>query len=460
MEDGKAPVFSRFYPFPNCHFPFRLPLFSVLLERTSTQSVQLLSVRIFGDELISMMKPKLVAPFVFLALGAAALAQQVRFDDVVRNLRNPDPEARLSALSMLRESRYLEAVEPIAPLVNDPIDEVQLAAIDAELSFYTVDDIGGRKRIAFIIEVRGSGRAETAFAAGPLAVWPRPVPLPLLASLLKAVDDDNAKVRSEAIYTFGAIAGRPVADEHAALLIKALDHYDSAIRRGAARVLGRLEVASAGAALITAINDSEQSVRFAAMRALGQIREEAAVQALTQQLEHYRKGEGAWSALDGLARIGHPSSVPVFKARLTDRDASIRAAAAEGLARAGDASAVTALEEAAGTDPAETVRAAAAFALQKLGRNYVTRLVEPLDSERMAQQIAGYFLELGPSAAGELASSLKDPSDAIRGNVAQILGAIGTQAEIAVLEPLLQDRSPEVRRAAERAIQRLKLRAG
>jgi HEAT repeat protein len=120
---------------------------------------------------------------------------------------------------------------------------------------------------------------------------------------------------------------------------------------------------------------------------------------------------------------------------------------------------VTALEEAAGTDPAETVRAAAAFALQKLGRNYVTRLVEPLDSERMAQQIAGYFLELGPAAAGELASSLKDPSDAIRGNVAQILGAIGTQAEIALLEPLLQDRSPEVRRAAERAIQRLKLRA-
>ena len=31
-------------------------------------------------------------------LGAAGLAQQVRFDDVVRNLRNPDPRARLSAL--------------------------------------------------------------------------------------------------------------------------------------------------------------------------------------------------------------------------------------------------------------------------------------------------------------------------------------------------------------------------
>jgi len=405
-----------------------------------------------------MMMMKFPAAVVFFALGAVAVAQQVRFADVVRNLRNPDPKARMSALSMLRESKYLEAIEPIAPLVNDPIDEIQLAAIETELSFYTVDDVGGRKRVAFIFEVRGSGRAETAFAGGPLAVWPRPVSPVLMASLLRAIDDDHAKVRVEAIYTLGAIARPPVADEHAALLIKALDHYDPAIRTAAARVLGRLEVKSAGEVLIKAINDSEPLVRFAAMRALGQIREEAAVPALTQQLEHYRKGEGAWSALDGLARIGHPSSVPVFKARLTDKDASLRAAAAEGLARSSDASEVAALEEAAGTDPSETVRAAAAFALQKLGRNYVVRLVEPLDSDRMAPRIAGYFMELGQPVAAELASSLKDPSDAIRGNVALILGAIGTQSEIALLEPLLQDRSAEVRRAAERAIHRLKLR--
>jgi HEAT repeat protein len=405
-----------------------------------------------------MMTKNVQAAAVILALGWVAAAGQVRFDDVVRNLRNPDAKARMSALSMLRESKYLEAVEPIAPLVNDPIDEIQLAAIETELSFYTVDEVGGRKRVAFIFEVRGSGRAETAFAAGPLAVWPRPVPPVLIASLLTAVDDDHPKVRVEAIYTFGAIARPPVADDHAELLIKALDHYDPAIRRGAARVLGRLEVRTAAVALIKTINDSEQSVRFAAMRALGQIHEESAVQALTQQLEHYRKGEGAWSALDGLARIGHPSSVPVFKARLTDKDPSLRAAAAEGLARTGDTSEVAALEEVAGTDPSPTVRAAAAFALQKLGRNYVARLAEPLDSARMAQQIAGYFMELGQPVAAQLTPMLKDPSEAIRGNVALILGAIGTQAEIALLEPLLQDRSAEVRLAAERAIHRLKLR--
>lgn len=392
------------------------------------------------------------------ALAAAGGAQQARFDDVVRNLRNPDPKARMSSITLLRESKYLEAIEPIAPLVNDPLDEIQLAAIDAELSFFLVDDVGTRRRRAFIVEVRNSGRAESAFEAGPLAAWPRPVPASLVAALLKAVDDENERVRLEAIYTLGTITQPPVADEHARGLITALDHYDPAIRAAAARVIGRLQVKSAGEVLIKAVNDSQPPVRFASMRALGEIREETAVQALTQQLEHYRKGEGAWSALVGLAGIGHASSIPVFKARLADRDEFIRMAAVEGLARAGASDQATALEAMLTADSSESVRGAAAFALQKFGRNAIAHLVEPLDSSDRAAQIAGYFIELGQPVVAELTKHLSHRDEAVRGNVALIIGAIGTKAELTVLEPLLQDRSGEVRRAAERAIQRIKVR--
>ena len=58
----------------------------------------------------------------------------------------------------------------------------------------------------------------------------------------------------------------------------------------------------------------------------------------------------------------------------------------------------------------------------------------------------------------ELTSHLKDPDEGIRGNVALMVGALGTSAEIPALEPLLQDRNGDVRRAAERAIQRVKVR--
>lgn len=400
------------------------------------------------------MKYLLISAFV----ASTLIAQQARFDDVVRNLRNPDPKARMQALELLRESKHTEAIEPIAPLVNDPVDAIQLAAIETELSFYTVEEMSGRKRLAFIIEVRNSGAAESAFDAGPLATWPRPIPPELITNLFTAVDDENPKVRTQAIYTIGTIARPPLASAHVQALIRALDHYDPVIRRAAAQVAGRLDVKSAGEVLIKTVNDSQPPVRFAAMRALGQIGEPTAITALTQQLEHYRKGEGAWSALDALARIGHASSVPAFKARLSDRDQYVRRAAVEGLGRAGATDEIPTLQTLVVKDGSEMVRAAAAFALQKLGQDAVPHLAAALASDRMAPQIAGYFIELGPSTAPALGAHLKDLNDAVRGNVALVLGAIGGDAEIATIEPLLQDKNRDVVRAAQSAIERIKMR--
>src|SRR5688572_9076131 len=303
-----------------------------------------------------------------------------RMDDVIRNLRNPDYEARLRALRSLREAHHVEAIAAIAPLVNDPADIIQIEAIAAELSFFLVDEVEARRRVALIVESRRGAQSEAAFDAGPLAVWPRPVPPELLVNLLRAVDDATPRVRHEAIYAVGVIGREPLSEEAAKLLINALDHYDPVVREGASRVAGRLRVTSAGPALFKGISDSQEPVRFASMRALGEVKDESAIQALTKQLDHYRKGEGAWSAIDGLAKMGNAVSAPVFKSRMADRDQYVRRAAIEGLGRAGDTSSIAAIEAALAKDSSETVRMAAAFALQKLGRNYVPRMVESLAS--------------------------------------------------------------------------------
>jgi HEAT repeat protein len=393
----------------------------------------------------------------FCLLLATAPAQEVRFDDVVRNLRNPDAKIRLSAVRLLREAKYPEAIVPIAALVNDPVDQIQLEAIAAELGFFLVEDVPAKKRVAFVVEVRNPGKAPAAFALGPFAVWPREAPPEVISALLRAVDDENPKVRVEAIYALGVVGKAPLADEAAQLLIKALDHYDPVVRAGAARVAGRLAVRSAGDALIKAINDSNAQVRFAAMRALGEIREERAIQALVDQFTFYGKGEGAWSALEALARIGHASSVPLFKARLTDKDPFLRRAAAEGLGRSGDKSELSALEVGAGNDQSEMVRAAMAFALQKLGRNYVARLVDSLDSSKMAPQIQQYLLELGPSIVPDLVPRLQEPEPAMRARIAEVLGVFGGEAALAALQPLTQDRDRDVVEAATRAMERIKM---
>ena len=409
---------------------------------------------------------------VYVAIGLLALApaaaaqppqQPLRFDDVVRNLRNPDPKAREAAVRLLRAAKYPEAIVPMAAVVLDPIEEIQLEAIDAELSFFLPDhDVRAKKMIGHVIEQRKSAIALAAFDLGPLVVWPRSAPPELVNGLLQAVDDKSARVRLEAIYAVGIVAMPPLTSldkDQTQRLIKALDHFDPAIRTGAARVIGRLKVASASDSLIKAINDSQADVRYSAMRALGAIRDPQAVQALTEQFAYYRKGEGAWSALDALARIGAAPSIPLFKERLQDKDPYIRRAAIEGIGRSGDAASVDALQNALGTDEAAMVRMAAAFALQKLGRSYVGRIADLMASPKVSEQGAEYLVELGPSAAPALMPRLQDPEPEVREMIADVLGAIGGPDAMPALQAAAaKDPTGAGAIAAKRALARIQSR--
>lgn len=409
--------------------------------------------------MMQAMRVCLIIPALLAVSAVPAAVQPLAFEDVVRNLRNPDPELRMSAVRLLRDAKYPEALGPMVPLVNDPVNEIQLEALAAELAFFLVEEIPSRRKVAFFLEVRADGRALRAFEMGPLVTWPTRPPPELVSALLKAIDDDDARVRLEALYTLGVIGAGAIGDPEAKQLIQALDHYDPAIRAGAARVIGRLGVTGAGEGLSKAMNDSNAEVRHASMRALGEIGDESAVQALTDQLNYHGKGEGAWSALDALARIAHVSSVPVFQARLTDRDPRIRRAAAEGLGRTKEPSALPLLREGASTDESEMVRAAMAFGLKLLEEEHLVRLVDYMDSTRMTPQIQGYLLELGPSVVPELFPRLVEPDETTRESLVDIMGALGDESTIDAITPLLQDRNRDVVEAATHAIQRIKMRA-
>jgi HEAT repeat protein len=401
---------------------------------------------------------RVVCLIAALALATSAVrAQQIPFEDVVRNLRNPDPKVRMSSLQLLREAKYFEAVKPIAPLVNDAVEEIQLEALATELSFYLVEDAPAKRKVGLVVEVRSKSVAAQLFEQGPLVAWPRPVPPELIDALLKALDDEGGRVRSEAAYTLGIIGQPPLSADESNRVIKALDHYDPAIRTAAARVIGRLQVKSACETLIKTINDSNEQVRFASMRALGDLKEESAVTALTEQFKYYDKGQGAWAALDALARIAHPSSVRLFKSRLNDKDELIRRAAAEGLARTGDASELSTLQAGASTDSSPMTRAAMTFAMEKLGQNYLTRLVDFLNSSRLVPQVQGYLRELGPAIVPALAPRLQEPDADVRAQVAEALGVLGDESTVAVLDPLTKDRDRNVAAAATQAIDRIKM---
>src|SRR4051794_34447311 len=70
-----------------------------------------------------------------------AIVQPVPFEQAIADLASADPAARIRALQLLRDGAFPEAAAPIARLVADPRDEVQLEAIAAELNIFLVEKI-------------------------------------------------------------------------------------------------------------------------------------------------------------------------------------------------------------------------------------------------------------------------------------------------------------------------------
>ncbi|MDQ3069222.1 MAG: HEAT repeat domain-containing protein [Acidobacteriota bacterium] len=397
----------------------------------------------------------------FLALALSllvppAFAQQAQFQDVVRMLRHPDPEQRLRSVQLLREAGYMEAADPVAPLIADVDDRVQLAAIDAELAFFMLDD-GSRKRFGFMTsKPKSSGLA--AFEAGAGAVKANPVPPAVVDNLLTALDDANDRVRFEAIHALGALATPPLQPAQARRLIAGLDHYDAVVRAATARVVARLRAREAEDALITATADSNPSVRYYALYALGEVKSEKALPALTQQAQNYKSNTQATAALLALARIAHPSSADLFRQYLAAKDPGHRAASAEGLGRVGATDYVPQIEQRLQSEKSPAVRLAFYFGLQKLGRNYLEHIVSALADDDSAPQAMEYLIELGPVTAKDLTPYLGAKEENVRGRIAQVLGTVGGPDVIPALESARIDRNDAVARAIAAAIDRIKAR--
>src|SRR5258706_9923001 len=73
--------------------------------------------------------------------GLRRLSAQIPFEQAARDLASTDSGARLKATRMLKEAAYPEAAVPLAALVTDPVDDVQLEAIAAALNIFLTERI-------------------------------------------------------------------------------------------------------------------------------------------------------------------------------------------------------------------------------------------------------------------------------------------------------------------------------
>ena len=366
-------------------------------------------------------------------------AQSYTFEQVAAGLKHQDAATRLRAIQILTGADSTEAVVAIAATLEDPDDRVQLAAINAERSLFTPRPVSRRRKVGYVVEVRTIVGGDSA-ADGQLALKARAVPVQVLSGLAGAMRDNNPRVRAEAVNLASLLAPH-------------------ACGFGSAGQTPEI-CTNVGNALIDNINSRDAALRRAAMQTLGQVRYPNSAQALSDQLSYYRNGPDAMAALEGLAGIGDPTSVSHFRELLPSPNADLRRLGVEGLARADERDALTNLQQIAQTERSSAVLLAVHYAHVRLGSvgSSLQQLVAALHIAAQRPLALKYLLDLAPSMAPALAPSLRDQNPEIRRLVADVIGFSRDASVIAALEAAVKDSDPDVVIAAQRAIDRIKLK--
>jgi len=372
-----------------------------------------------------------------LALCFALTLQghQYSFDEVSSGLKHKDPNTRIRAIRILKEADYQDAVAPIGDVLGDPDDRVQLAAIDAEGFLFTLRPVSRHQKVGYVIEKRTT----TGDAAdSQLALKPRTVPPQVLAGLVLALIDRNPEVRGEAISLTALLA--PIACRFR-------------------QRPGDAPCAQIGNAVIENINSKQPALRRAAMQALGRLQYPNAVQALLDQFSFHKRGVDAEVAFEALARVGHVAAVTTFEEHLQSSDADIRRLAVEGIARTGYKDSLYQIQQLGQTERSGSVLLAIHFAMVKLSAPGadISQVVNAVKTPALRPFAIDYLLDLGPSHASSLATSLRDQDPAMRRLMADVLGFSADPAVIPALTAASKDADPDVVLAAQRAIERLKL---
>ena len=404
--------------------------------------------------------------------GPPGLAGQVRFDEAIKQLTNPDKNVRLRTVQMLNAAAYPEAAIPLAAAVTDPDDAVQLEAIAAELNTFLAEKVVPRRRVALVIEVRDNISAEAIFGEGPMALNAIPVPVEVVNALRVAARDENPRVAVDALYTFGTLAGEISGNARRELLRASAPAFtgmfgtsELAVRLAAIRATGRVYALrpgdapvdqALGDAMTMALNDPQTTARAAVLDALGAMRYERAVQALIDLVQYYRRDERGASALAALARIAHPSAGALFVGELTAGNRATKISAIEGLARLGDRAQAGAIRSAMARDRNDAVLLAQRFAWVLLENGPFDPLFAALAKSGTREQALRYLIELAPGRSASFAGAAKDVDPRRRADVAFILAMAGDPAALPVVEAMTRDADSQVVRAADRAVARLR----
>jgi HEAT repeat protein len=402
----------------------------------------------------------------------------------IPSLDSPSPKERLDAVEQLSVVGRSENVPPLmAALAKEPKSDIRAAIVagfgriggpevippltqtlqsdlDKDVRLQVVDSL---QRL--YIPVNNPGPIRTVFNKvksvfaepnRPVVQNPATVSPVVKAALAESMQKDfSQEVRAAAARALGSLK----AQDRVAALVSTLEspqnREHTQVRFQIVESLGLMRDPAAGPALVRALRDSERRISLAAILSLGLVAYKEARPALEDVFRTDKSNEAKKTALEALALLRDPQSLPMFESLLGHSDDKYREFAAEGLARIDHDPGV--LKTRYETEKKANVRNALAFALVAADQDtYLTDLVDALDS-RQAYQAEVYVYELGKfeGKLPELHRYLRSSSPRIRARMARIVGDIGDPSSRPLIEELTMDKDSDVVTEAIIALRKL-----
>jgi HEAT repeat protein len=366
--------------------------------------------------------------------------------------KEPKSDIRAAIVAGLARIGGVEVIPPLIQSLQTDLDkDVRLQVVDSLQRLY--------------IPVHSPGTIKTVFnkVKSVFAVPDRPivqnsvkVDSVVTGALSESMQKDfSQEVRAAAARALGSLRAQDRMGAMIATLESPQNREHNQVRLEIVESLGLIRDPAAGPALQRALRDSDRRVTQAAILSLGLVAYKPSRPVLEEIFRNDKSPESRKRALEALALLRDPESLPFFESLLGHTDDLYREYAAEGLARIDhDPSVVKTRYE---TEKKTNVRNALAFALVSADQdNYFHELVTALDS-RQAYQAEVYVLELGKfeGKLPELHRYLKSSNPRIRARLAKIVGDIGDPSSRPWIEELTMDKDPEVVSEAIAALRKL-----